>query len=105
MKANRPGPSRLKLPSNFLGTVNALPNTPPPPKGPPPTYRAIAAAVRKADGFSVKTCWIADVLRQLGYPVKDAPNRKGREPVNPCPAARVAAIRRAVRHLTGKRGR
>ncbi|HKW00747.1 MAG TPA: hypothetical protein VJN96_13045 [Vicinamibacterales bacterium] len=73
---------------------------PPTPKGKPPTYRAIAEEVRLSAGFVAQTCCIADVLRQMGYPVQDAPNRKGKEPVKPCPPDKVDAIRRAIERKT-----
>lgn len=100
MKKTRTGSGRLKLPDNFLGTVRAFLNTPRPPRGRPPTYKAIQAEVRKADGFVAQTCWIADVLRQMGYPVKDAHNRKGAKPVKPCPVDKVVAIKSAIKKLT-----
>jgi hypothetical protein len=32
----------------------------------------------------------------MGYPVEDAPNRKGVDPVKPCPKEKVSAIKQAV---------
>jgi hypothetical protein len=89
---------RLKLPDDFLGTVAALLNTPPP-KAKPPTYKAIQVEVRKSSGVIAQTCWIADVLRQMGYAVKDAPNRKSVRSVKPCPPDKIDAIKAAVSRL------
>lgn len=55
----------------------------------PPTYKAVIAWVKKNKGYSVKTCWIADIKKQMGYDVKPAPNRKGEDRVEPCPRSKV----------------
>ena len=68
-------------------------------KGRPPTYKDVIAEVRATVGFEAQTCWIADVLRQMGYPVKDAHNRKGKQTVKPCPPGKIPAIKRAVKKL------
>jgi hypothetical protein len=42
-----------------------------------PSYATIQAFVLKHDGFVAQTCWIADVKKALGYPVRTASNRQG----------------------------
>ncbi|MDR2178578.1 MAG: hypothetical protein LBP20_11160 [Treponema sp.] len=56
---------------------------------PPPTYKAVTEWVKKNRGYTVKTCWIADIKEQMGYPMKKAPNRKGSDRVEPCPRSKV----------------
>ena len=58
---------------------------------PPPKYKAIIEWVETNKGYSIKTCWIASVKRALGYNGRIAHNRKGEEPLHPCPNAAIAA--------------
>jgi hypothetical protein len=39
------------------------------------TYKSIQAEYRKIYRKTIKSCWIADVKRELGFQMKDAPNR------------------------------
>ena len=64
-----------------------------------PTYREVQHAVRCDHGFLPKTCWIADVKESMGLPMRSAPNRLGRQRVNPCPEEKREAIERAIRRL------
>ena len=63
------------------------------------TYPDIQAYVVKKYGWKPETCWIADAKRKCGIPVKDAPNRKGKESVKPCPDSKLPAIQEAFRHF------
>lgn len=63
---------------------------------PPPTYQAIIEWVKANKGYTVETCWIADVKEQMGYEMKEAPNRQGNERVVPCPPEKINDIREAL---------
>ncbi len=39
------------------------------------TYKKIIALGKKEIGITIQSCWIADVKRELGLPVRIAPNR------------------------------
>ena len=39
------------------------------------TYKNIQEEYRKNYSMTIKSCWIADVKRELGFQMKDAPNR------------------------------
>lgn len=39
------------------------------------TYRSIQDEYRAIFNKTIKNCWIADVKRELGFQMKDAPNR------------------------------
>jgi hypothetical protein len=56
---------------------------------PPPAYKAVIAWVKENRGYTVKTCWIADIKEEMGYQMKKAPNRKGADRVEPCPRSKV----------------
>jgi hypothetical protein len=58
-------------------------------RNPPPTYNAVIKWVKEHKGYTVKTCWIADVKKQMGYNVKPAHNRKGIDRVEPCPRSLI----------------
>lgn len=49
------------------------------------TYKEIQDCYKKQFNRTIKTCWIVDVKRQLGYNVKLAPNRQGDTIINKCP--------------------
>jgi hypothetical protein len=51
------------------------------------TYQEIAHKHLKLYGKTIKTCWIADVKRQMGVRVRRAPNRIGQHITNKCPEA------------------
>lgn len=60
---------------------------------PPPTYKAVIAWVKKNKGYTIShTCWIADVKEQMGYEMKEAPNRKGADRCVPCPPDKINDI-------------
>jgi hypothetical protein len=62
-----------------------------------PTYKQIAAYVKNKYGYTIKTCWIADVKRKLGYPVGHCYNRNNGAPIkNPCPDDKFNAIKEAI---------
>ncbi len=63
------------------------------------TYREIQNWVRKEHGFLPKTCWIAHCKEIHGLPLGKTPNRYGRALVEPCPAEKVDAIAKALRHF------
>jgi len=56
-------------------------------------------AVRRKHGYTVKTCWIADVKERIGLNPRVEHNRCGPERTNPCPPEKVAAIVEAFRSL------
>ena len=57
------------------------------------TYKEIQAFVREKYGFTVKTCWIADMKKICGLSDRVAPNRISlTEKTNPCPHEKRAAI-------------
>jgi hypothetical protein len=62
-------------------------------------YRKIHLEVFRAEGFTIKNCWIADVKEQLGIPMKKAPNRLGPARRYPCPETKRDAIIAAMRRL------
>lgn len=91
---------RSALASAPVGIIKAFRNTAPwSRKKRPPTYAEIQAEVFRADGFMPATCWIADVKRRMGYPVRAAPNRNSDEVVKPCPPQKAEPIRRAIERL------
>ncbi|MDE1831787.1 MAG: hypothetical protein KGI02_05375 [Thaumarchaeota archaeon] len=49
------------------------------------TYLEAQELYRKRYGKSVKTCWIADILRSHGKTTRKAWNRVGSKPMYPCP--------------------
>ncbi len=63
------------------------------------TYQNIRGYVFGEVGFLVETCWIADVKRSNGIPMRAAPNRKSpSSQVKPCPPEKRPAIEAALRH-------
>ncbi len=62
------------------------------------TYKEIQDKVRKASGFTPKTCWIAHVKELAGLNPKVAHNRhKSGTRKHPCPPAKIAAIKKALK--------
>jgi len=62
-------------------------------------YKDIQARVKATKGYSVETCWIADVKEQSGLNVRRAPNRLDPDHrANPCPADKQEAIIEALRY-------
>lgn len=49
------------------------------------TYKKVQDAYKQQHGKAVETCWIADIKRKSGVPMKNAPNRQGAIPTKPCP--------------------
>ncbi|MGI0102298.1 MAG: hypothetical protein ACREA7_06860 [Nitrosotalea sp.] len=49
------------------------------------TYKDAESLYRKKYGKTVKTCWIADILRSHGKTKRRAWNRIGNKPMYPCP--------------------
>jgi len=65
------------------------------------TYEQIQNWVREKYGFTVKTCWIADVKEKCGLPPRRAPNRnKNGTRLHPCPKNKIASIKDAFRHFS-----
>jgi hypothetical protein len=64
---------------------------------PCPTYSRVQAYILKRHGFTAETCWIADVKKALGYPVRTAWNRNGVGRVKPCPPSKRSAIEDAIK--------
>jgi len=63
-------------------------------------YRDIANHVKAGNGYTVKTCWIADIMEQNGLKVRRAPNRiDSQHRENPCPIEKREAITEALRHF------
>ena len=61
-----------------------------------PTYKEIAECVRSSTGRMVKTCWIAEVKRELGLTTRAAPNRGQGAGAPPCPERYKEPIRRCL---------
>jgi hypothetical protein len=56
------------------------------------TYKQIIEDYKRLYGRPViQPCWIADVKRSLGIPMKQSKNRTDRFPVKPCPRGIVRA--------------
>ena len=61
-----------------------------------PTYKEIQECVRRQTGRTVRTCWIAEVKRELGMTRGPAPNRGQGTGAPPCPTRFKDAIRHCV---------
>ena len=57
------------------------------------TYKKTQEIYRSKHKKTVKTCWIADVKRQMGFEVKDAPNKQGIDIINKCPDEHINPIK------------
>jgi hypothetical protein len=60
------------------------------------TYREIQNCFKNHFNRSVKSCWIADVKRQLGLPVRKSYNRKGDFILNPCPEHLIDKLKQII---------
>jgi len=64
------------------------------------TYAQIQEYVKKVDGFTPKTCWIADIKNDYGLTKHVAPNRVSlSERKYSCPADKRDAIVSAFKHF------
>jgi len=64
------------------------------------TYKEVIDYIQDKYGQSIKTCWIADVKRQLGLPVRMAYNRIDvKKPKYPCPQSKRDLIIGAFWHF------
>lgn len=64
------------------------------------TYKEIQDYVRRKEGFTVKTCWIAHVKELNGLSPRKAPNRIFEQDRKyPCPPDKRRAIEDALRHF------
>lgn len=64
------------------------------------SYAQIQYQVKQVDGFTPKTCWIADVKNDYGLNKRVAPNRLAlSKRKHPCPAGKREAIVSALRHF------
>ena len=61
-----------------------------------PTYKQIAECVRRRTGRTVKTCWIAEVKRELGLTARSAWNRGLGAGAPPCPPRYKDAIQHCL---------
>lgn len=61
------------------------------------TYNEIKAIYKKKHNSCAETCWIADVKRKLGMPVRIAYNRKSSQPLKPCPNDKFDRIAEIIR--------
>jgi hypothetical protein len=63
------------------------------------TYNEIQQWIIKKYGYTVKSCWIADVKEKCGLPMRVSPNRKGKNRLHPCPQNRIKPIKDAFWHF------
>lgn len=61
------------------------------------TYKEIQLIYRDKYNSSIKTCWIADVKRKMGLPVRIAYNRKYDTPKYLCPEDKFEKIRDIIK--------
>ena len=65
------------------------------------TYKAIQAEAKRQLGFTVKTCWIADIKAELGLISRMAANRIHRNNrTHPCPPEKKTALTGIVKSLS-----
>jgi hypothetical protein len=70
------------------------------PDGSKITYKEFQRLAENQLGYSVQTCWIADLLRLNGKQLRQAPNRKDASmPQKPCPLDKRPAIEDYMRKL------
>lgn len=60
------------------------------------TYKETQAIYKRHFSKTIKTCWIADVRRQMGYKVREAYNRQGDTIINRCPIELVNPIKQVI---------
>ena len=64
------------------------------------TYYQIQEYIKKKYGYSVKTCWIADVKEQCGLNPRIAPNREViSKRKHPCPDEKIKSIKDAFKEF------
>lgn len=64
------------------------------------TYKEIIEYVKRTHGKTIKTCWIADMKKRCGLPVRMAYNRiDPNVRTNPCPDEFVEIIKEAFHHF------
>ena len=64
------------------------------------SYKEIQTFVKEKYGFSVKTCWIADMKEICGLSKGVAPNRISLDSkINPCPESKKEGILEAFEHF------
>ena len=63
------------------------------------TYAQIQECVKINEGFSVKTCWIADMKELCGLKPRRSPRRQDKNRMHPCPEDKRPAIKKAFRHF------
>lgn len=63
------------------------------------SYEEIQEWVKRQFGFTPETCWIAHCKEIYGLPLRNAPNRQGRNRVKPCPPEKRPAIKKAFEHF------
>ena len=69
-----------------------------------PTYAQIQACVHGHIGRTVRTCWIAEVKREMGLTGRRAWNTGMGVGAPPCPPRYKAAIRACIRGLSARAG-
>ena len=60
------------------------------------TYKQIQACYKRHFNKTIKTCWIADVKRQLDFRVRNAYNRQTATILNRCPQHIVGQIAQII---------
>ncbi len=63
------------------------------------TYKDIQEWVKEEYGFSIKTCWIADMKEECGLKPKKASNRKEEKRQYPCPSDKKDQIKNAFKYF------
>ena len=64
------------------------------------TYVQLQSHIKSTAGFTVKTCWLADIMSQYGLTRRFALNRiDPSRRVHPCPSSKRATIESALRHF------
>ena len=61
------------------------------------TYKQIQETYFSIYDSRIKTCWIADVKRKLGSPVRIAYNRSGKVTKYPCPEDKFEKIAKIIK--------
>ncbi len=68
------------------------------------TYKQIQKEHRKLYNKTVKSCWIADVKRELGMPVRMAYNRENKDIIkNKCPEKFKKTITEIIKRGNAKK--
>ena len=61
------------------------------------TYKQIQSCYKNHFKSTIKSCWIADVKRQIGLEVRNAYNRKSDEILNKCPHKKIENISKIIK--------